>query len=75
MCFIFVGNELMFVFGTASDYVQDNRRTAYGFRCIITGYEYFAYDKQVGKNFIGIIIIAIIIIIFITNVIWPSSSL
>lgn len=34
------GNEVLFSLETASDYLKDERLTAFGFKCLIIGYEW-----------------------------------
>jgi hypothetical protein len=36
----FVGNELLFSLETASDYARAERNTYFGFRCLVSGYEW-----------------------------------
>jgi RCR-type E3 ubiquitin transferase len=40
MAIVLPGNELFFSLETASDYVQDEKATNYGFRCLVVGYEW-----------------------------------
>uniref|UniRef100_A0A8D8RF51 RCR-type E3 ubiquitin transferase n=1 Tax=Cacopsylla melanoneura TaxID=428564 RepID=A0A8D8RF51_9HEMI len=35
------GNEVIFTLETASDYVKDDRAPSYGFKCLVTGYEWY----------------------------------
>ncbi|KAJ8937057.1 hypothetical protein NQ314_012051 [Rhamnusium bicolor] len=37
---ILPGNEVIFSLETASDYLKDERLIAYGFKCLIVGYEW-----------------------------------
>ena len=34
------GNQVCFSLETASDYVKDDKASAYGFRCLVVGYEW-----------------------------------
>lgn len=37
---ILPGNEVLFSLETASDYLKDERLSAYGFKCLVIGYEW-----------------------------------
>lgn len=37
---ILPGNEVVFSLETASDYLKDDRACAYGFKCLVVGYEW-----------------------------------
>lgn len=37
---ILPGNEVIFSLETASDYLKDDHASAYGFRCLVIGYEW-----------------------------------
>lgn len=36
----YLGNEIIFSLETASDYVKDDKANFYGFKCLVTGYEW-----------------------------------
>jgi hypothetical protein len=46
---IFLGNEVIFTLETASDYVKDDRAPSYGFKCLVTGYEWY-YNPGEGLH-------------------------
>ncbi|KAI5729573.1 hypothetical protein M8J76_004011 [Diaphorina citri] len=43
------GNEVIFTLETASDYVKDDRAPSYGFKCLVTGYEWY-YNPGEGLH-------------------------